>query len=56
MNWAVQRVFVKQEMRYFDLVREKVSLVWDVYDSARYPHNYYNNKSNPLDAKKISPL
>jgi len=56
MNWAVQRVFVKQEMRYFDLVREKVSLVWDVYDLARYPYNYYNNKNNPLDAKKISPL
>ncbi|MCI0616127.1 hypothetical protein L0244_24350, partial [bacterium] len=56
MNWAVQRVFVKQEMHYFDLVREKVSLVWDVYDLARYPYNYYNNKNNLLDAKKISPL
>jgi hypothetical protein len=56
MNWAVQRVFVKQEMHYFDMVREKMSLVWDVYDSVRYPFNYYTNKSNPLDAKKISPL
>jgi hypothetical protein len=56
MNWAVQRVFTKQEMGYFDFVREKVSLIWDVYDLARYPHNYYDNKSNPLDAKKISPL
>jgi len=56
MNWAVQRVFTKQEMGYFDFVREKVSLIWDVYDLARYPYNYYLNTNNPLDTKKISPL
>jgi len=55
MNWAVQRVFTKEEMRYFDFVKEKVRLVWDVYDLAKYPNNYYH-AGNPLDIKKISPL
>lgn len=37
MNWAVYRVFTKQEMRYFDFIKEKVSLVWDIYDTNNYP-------------------
>jgi len=41
MNWAVYRVFTMKEMRYFDFVKEKVSLVWDVYDLGKYPNNYY---------------
>ncbi|MGH7453571.1 MAG: DUF3800 domain-containing protein, partial [bacterium] len=32
MNWALQRVFTIGEMRYFNFVKEKVKLVWDVYD------------------------
>ncbi|MCI0692182.1 DUF3800 domain-containing protein [candidate division KSB1 bacterium] len=55
MNWALQRVFTIGEMRYFDFVKEKVKLVWDVYDLAKYPNNYYHS-GNPLDTKKISPL
>jgi len=55
MNWAVYRVFTKREMRFYDFVKEKVSLVWDVYDLGKYPSNYYSKK-NPLDIKKISPL
>lgn len=55
--WAVQRVFEKGEVRYYNLVREKISLVIDLYDSANYKNseNYYDNKRNPLIAtKKIS--
>jgi hypothetical protein len=55
MNWAVYRAFTTGEMRYFDFVKEKVNLVWDVYDLGKYPNNYYT-KDNPFDAKKISPL
>ncbi|MGH7454244.1 MAG: hypothetical protein ACRENG_23015, partial [bacterium] len=55
MNWALQRVFTIGEMRYFNFVKEKVKLVWDVYDLAKYPKNYYHS-GNPLDSKKISPL
>lgn len=55
MNWAVQRAFIRREARYFDFVRDKISLIVDIYDSDKYPKNYYN-RSNPFDANKISPL
>jgi len=55
MNWSIFRVFTKGEMRYFNFVRDKVSLVWDIYDENKYPLNYYD-KNNPLEYKKISPL
>ena len=53
MNWAIYRVFVKREMRYFNFVKDKVSFIWDIYDTAKYPNNFYS-KSNELDIKKIS--
>lgn len=55
MNWAVQRAFVKGEMRYLDYVRGKISLIVDLYDFDKYPKNFYN-RSNPFEIKKISPL
>ncbi len=56
--WAVQRVFEKGEIRFYNLVQEKISLVVDLYDTENYKNwrNYYDNKKNPLTAiKKISP-
>lgn len=55
MNWAVYRAFTRGEMRYFSTVAEKVSLLVDLYDNAKYPHNWYNRR-NPFDVKKITPL
>jgi len=55
MNWAVQRAFVRQEMRYYRFVEDKVSLLVDRYDLAKYPKNWYG-KENPFDIKKASPL
>lgn len=55
MNWAVYRAFVRREMRYFQVVQDKVSLLVDLYDRAHYPKNWYNRK-NPFDATKITPL
>lgn len=55
--WAVQRVFEKGETRYYDFVKEKVSLVIDLYETDKYEgfKNYYSPK-NPLTAlNKISP-
>jgi len=54
INWAVYRVFVKREMRYYNFIKDKVSFIWDIYDTT-YPKNFYN-KSNELDTKKISLL
>ncbi|MGC1375220.1 MAG: DUF3800 domain-containing protein [Anaerolineales bacterium] len=55
MNWAVYRAFVKQEMRYYRFVSEKVSLLVDLYDHQNYPHNWYS-RERPFDINKISPL
>lgn len=55
MNWAVYRAFVRREMRFFDFVREKVSLLVDLYDKERYPKNWYDRR-NIFEIEKISPL
>ncbi len=55
MNWAIYRVFTKGEMRYYNFVKDKVSFIWDIYDTTKYPKNFYS-RTNDLDIKKISPL
>lgn len=57
--WAVQRVFEKGEIRYYNLIKDKISLVIDLYDKDKAEKdwsNHYDNKKNPLtDKNKISP-
>ncbi len=58
MCWAVQRVFEKGEIRYYNLIKEKISLVVDLYDQENTKgwKNHYDNKKHPLTAEnKISP-
>lgn len=57
-NWALFRAYERGEMRYFDFIREKFDLVWDVFDRERYPGggNFYTRSKNPFGAEKISPL
>lgn len=55
LNWAIYRAFVKGEMRYYQFVQDRVSLLVDLYDTQNYPRNWYH-KDNPFDATKISPL
>jgi len=49
--WSVQRVFEKGETRYYERLKDKISLVVDLYDESKYLDwgNYYNSK-NPLTA------
>ncbi len=58
VNWAVQRAYHHGEMRYFEFLREKYSLVLDVFDKVKYRKggNYYDRKTNPFDIRKASPL
>ena len=49
------RAFTRGEMRYYRQIEAKVSLLVDLYDTDRYPKNWYN-KRNPFDANKITPL
>jgi hypothetical protein len=58
LGWAVQRVFERGETRHYDFVRERVSLVIDLYDETNYEgsQNYYTAK-HPLTAQnKFGPL
>jgi hypothetical protein len=55
MNWAVYRAFTRNEMRYFETIRDKVSLLIDLYDTDRYPKNWYTKK-NPFHINKITPV
>jgi len=53
--WAIQRAFVKKEMRYYHVGEEKIKYLVDIYDTNKYPKNFYSKK-NKFDIKKISPL
>ena len=56
--WSIQRLFEKGEVRYYNLLKDKISLVVDVYDSANY-ENYrnYNGPKNELKKEnKISEI
>ncbi|MCE1199839.1 MAG: hypothetical protein LWW85_12780 [Marinilabiliales bacterium] len=57
--WAIQRVFERGETRFYDFLKEKISLVIDLHDKEKYNKfkNYYGPK-NPLTAanKKSPPM
>lgn len=53
--WAVYRAFTRGQMRYYRTIEEKVSLLVDLYDTEKYPGNWYNRK-NSFDITKITPL
>lgn len=57
-NWAVQRAFERQEMRYFNFLRDKFELICDVFDKAKYKGggNFYDRSKSPFDIKKASSL
>jgi hypothetical protein len=55
MTWAVYRAYTRREMRFYQTVADKVSLLVDLYDTKNYPHNWYNRR-NPFDIKKATPL
>lgn len=54
-NWAIQRAFLKGEMRYFNYLKEKYGLIVDLYDYKDGWKNFYT-KRNIFDINKISPL
>ncbi len=49
--WSVQRVFEQGETRHYNYLLDKIRLVVDLYDQARYiGHRNYYTKKNPLTA------
>lgn len=55
INWAIQRAFAKGDMRFYKFIEDKISYLVDIYDTKKYPKNFYNRK-NKFDVNKISPL
>jgi hypothetical protein len=54
-NWAVYRAFTRGEMRYYNVIADKVTLLVDLYDFDNYGQHRYN-KRNPFHINKITPL
>jgi hypothetical protein len=57
--WAVQRAFERLEMRYFEYMREKIEMVWDLFDYQKIKQggsNVYDRRKNPFSIEKASPL
>jgi len=57
LAWTVQRVFERGETRHYDFVKERISLVVDLYDAEHYERsqNYYTPR-RPLNAgNKLGP-
>lgn len=57
LAWTVQRVFERGETRHYDFVRERISLVVDLYDSEKYEgsRNYYTPKRPLTVENKLGP-
>jgi len=57
--WAIQRVYERGEYRYYNYMKDKIRLVYDIFDT-RYYHSKENSifytPDNPLEAKKIDPV
>ena len=53
--WTVQRAYERGDFRYYNYLKDKIKLIYDIFDSKKYPDNCYSEK-NPLEAKKIDPV
>ncbi len=53
--WTIQRAYEKGEFGHYNFLKDKINLVHDIFDTEKYPKNYYSQK-NPLEAKKIDPV
>lgn len=57
--WTIQRAYERGEFRYYNYIKEKITLVYDIFNSRAYNNKerstFYTQK-NPLEAKKIDPV
>ena len=53
--WTVQRAYERGDFRYYNYLKDKIKLVYDIFDSKKYPDNCYS-ELNLLEAKKIDPV
>jgi len=57
--WTIQRAYERGEFRFYNYMKDKIDLVYDIFDTRHYGSrdnsNFYT-PSNPLEAKKIDPV
>ncbi|SHK79429.1 DUF3800 domain-containing protein [Fibrobacter sp. UWEL] len=53
--WSIQRAYEKGEFRFYNCLKDKIKLVYDILDLKKYPKNYYGPK-NMLEKQKMDPL
>ncbi len=56
LNWSVYRAYTTGEMRYFNAIRDKISLLVDLYDTAKPRWGNFYNRRNEFEINKTSPL
>lgn len=52
--WALQRLYERQEARYWDFVWPKVSLIHDVDDVGNHEYGEYYSQRNPLTSEALA--
>lgn len=55
--WTVQRIYEKGETRFYDVLKEKLPTIIDLYDSEKYSNykNYYGPRNQLTKDNKIGP-
>ncbi|MBN2018619.1 MAG: DUF3800 domain-containing protein [Sedimentisphaerales bacterium] len=54
--WALQRLFEREEDRFFNLIAKDYRLIMDLDDKRNKPYGEWYSDTNPLELKKIKPL
>lgn len=54
--WAVYQAFKHGKFRHYNYIRDKIDLIFDVFDFTSSIHGAYYSKKNPLTPKKMRPL
>lgn len=57
--WTIQRAYERGEFRYYNFIKEKIALVYDIFDTRGYndkSRSLFYTQNNPLEAKKIDPV
>ena len=56
--WALNRLLERDEARYFELIKSKFRLIWDIDDVGRKPSGeyYWGKKRRAIDCQKILPV
>lgn len=54
--WALQRMYEKQEDRFYSLLQDQYRLIRDLDDTRNKPYGEYYKDSNKLDLQKMLPV